>query len=204
MGSSSSRASARAWRICRSCPVRSPVVPAQVTIAFVGHATPDRVDAASAYEDDVLPLLADHGAELLYRGRRAEHEDSALPLEVHLSGSRPQAYDAFLTDDRRHALLAEHGEVFTEQGGRRARHRTEAAAAEPQVETVRKIHSRIGTHCNVAVFPKVFMWSSTRLICAVSRSGSSATTEELGEVEHLLVRRHRLVDDAPHGWRAGR
>ena len=77
-----------------------------MTIAFIGHAAPDRAEAASAYEDDVLPLLADHGAALLYRGRRTGHEDPALPLEVHLIRfpSR-RAYDAFLADDRRQALL---------------------------------------------------------------------------------------------------
>ena len=89
-------------------------VEASVTIAFIGHAAPDRAEAASAYEDDVLPLLADHGAALLYRGRRTDHEDPALPLEVHLIRfpSR-RAYDAFLADDRRQALLTRHGEVFT-------------------------------------------------------------------------------------------
>ena len=85
-----------------------------MTIAFIGHAAPDRAEAASAYEDDVLPLLADHGAALLYRGRRTDREDPALPLEVQLIRfpSR-RAYDAFLADDRRQALLGRHGEVFT-------------------------------------------------------------------------------------------
>jgi uncharacterized protein (DUF1330 family) len=85
-----------------------------VTIAFVGFAEPDRAQAASAYEDDVLPLLADHGAELLYRGRRADGQDAALPLEVHLIRfpSRP-AYDAFLGDARRRAVMERHGEVFS-------------------------------------------------------------------------------------------
>jgi uncharacterized protein (DUF1330 family) len=90
-----------------------PVEPS-LTIAFVGHATPDMAGAASAYEDAVLPLLADHGATLLYRGRRADRQDPALPLEVHLLRFPSRAaYDAFLADDRRRALLDEHGEVFT-------------------------------------------------------------------------------------------
>jgi uncharacterized protein (DUF1330 family) len=89
-------------------------VKAPVTIAFIGHAAPERVDAASAYEDAVLPLLADHGAELLYRGRRADLQDPALPAEVHLIRfPHRRAYDAFLADGRRQALLDEHGEVFT-------------------------------------------------------------------------------------------
>jgi uncharacterized protein (DUF1330 family) len=84
-----------------------------VTIAFIGHADRDRVEAASAYEDDVLPLLADHGAALVYRGQRAEGQDPSLPLEVQLIRFPTRgAYDAFLADERRQALLARHGEVF--------------------------------------------------------------------------------------------
>ena len=79
---------------------------APVTIAFLGHADPALVEAAAAYEDAVLPLLADHGAELLYRGRRRGDQDVELPAEVHLIRfpDRP-AYDAFLVDPRRHELL---------------------------------------------------------------------------------------------------
>lgn len=85
-----------------------------ITIAFVGHAAPERADAASAYEDEVLPLLADHGAQLLYRGRRAEGQDPSLPLEVHLIRFPSRAaYDGYLGDEPRRALLERHGEVFT-------------------------------------------------------------------------------------------
>jgi uncharacterized protein (DUF1330 family) len=85
-----------------------------VIIAFVGHSAPERAAAASAYEDEVLPLLADHGAVLLFRGRRAEGEDESLPLEVHLIRFPSRAaYDAFLGDERRAALLQQHGDVFT-------------------------------------------------------------------------------------------
>ncbi len=84
-----------------------------VTIAFVGHAEADRADAASAYEDDVLPLLVDHGADLLYRGRRADGQDPSLPLEVHLIRFPGRgAYEAFLADERRRALSDRHGDVF--------------------------------------------------------------------------------------------
>jgi hypothetical protein len=34
-------------------------------IGFIGHADPDRAQAVSAFEDDVLPLLDDHGARVL-------------------------------------------------------------------------------------------------------------------------------------------
>lgn len=84
-----------------------------MTVAFVGYADADRADAASAFEDEVLPLLGDHGADLLYRGRRADGQDPSLPLEVHLirfPGRR--AYDAFLADERRRTLVDQHGEVF--------------------------------------------------------------------------------------------
>jgi uncharacterized protein (DUF1330 family) len=84
-----------------------------VTIAFVGHAAPEQAAAASAYEDAVLPLLGDHGAELVYRGRRAAAQDPSLPLEVHLIRFPSRAaFDGFLADDRRLALIEEHGEVF--------------------------------------------------------------------------------------------
>jgi len=84
-----------------------------VTIAFVGYAAPDCVAAASAYEDDVLPLLADHGAVLGFRGRRRADQDPALPLEVHVIRFPSRAsYAAFLADERRLALIEQHGDVF--------------------------------------------------------------------------------------------
>ena len=77
-----------------------------LTLAFVGYA--DDPDRAHAYEDAVLPLLADHG------GRRTVGKDAALPVEVHvLSFPDRQALDAYLADPRRAALRAERGEVFT-------------------------------------------------------------------------------------------
>ena len=85
-----------------------------ITIAFIGHADVDGVAAASAFEDDVLPLLAEHGAALLFRGRRASGQDESLPAEVQLIRFPDRsAYDGFLGDERRAALLARHGEVFT-------------------------------------------------------------------------------------------
>jgi uncharacterized protein (DUF1330 family) len=84
------------------------------TLAFVGYTDAERADQASAYEDEVLPLLEDHGARVLYRGRRAPHEDEALPLEVHLLWFPHQpALDAYLADPRRQALLDRYGDVFT-------------------------------------------------------------------------------------------
>jgi uncharacterized protein (DUF1330 family) len=83
------------------------------TLAFVGY-TDGAVEDAAAFEDAVLPLLADHGARVLFRGRRAEGQDSALPVEVHLLWfpSR-QSFEAYLADERRQALLDRFGDVFT-------------------------------------------------------------------------------------------
>jgi hypothetical protein len=89
-------------------------VDAPITMAFVGHADPATGAAASAFEDEVLPLLAEHGGRVLYRGRRIPGQDAGLPWEVHLLWfPRRAALDAYLADDRRSALLARHGETFT-------------------------------------------------------------------------------------------
>jgi uncharacterized protein (DUF1330 family) len=83
-----------------------------LTLAFVGYA--DDPDRAHAYEDAVLPLLADHGGRVEFRGRRIAGQDAALPVEVHvLSFPDRHALDAYLADARRAALRAEYGEVFT-------------------------------------------------------------------------------------------
>jgi uncharacterized protein (DUF1330 family) len=83
------------------------------TLAFVGY-TDGRGEEAAAYEDAVLPLLADHGARVLFRGRRVEGEDAALPFEVHLLWFPNRAsYEAYLADERRRALLERFGDVFT-------------------------------------------------------------------------------------------
>lgn len=85
-----------------------------ITLAFVGYARAGESERAVAYEDRVLQLLGDHGARLLFRGRRREDQDPALPLEVHVIWfPRRAALESFLADDRRRALLEEVGEVFT-------------------------------------------------------------------------------------------
>jgi uncharacterized protein (DUF1330 family) len=84
------------------------------TVAFVGHASDALAPRAIAFEDEVLPLLADHGAKLLYRGRRTAGQDETLPLEIHLLWfPHRDALESYLRDDRRQALLREHGDVFT-------------------------------------------------------------------------------------------
>jgi hypothetical protein len=86
------------------------------TLAFVGYTTAASAERAGEYEDAVLPLLTDHGARVVYRGRRASGEDAALPFEVHLLWFPNQAaLDAYLADDRRAELLARYGDVFTQK-----------------------------------------------------------------------------------------
>jgi len=85
-----------------------------ITLAFVGYAATEQAGAARAYEDRVLPLLADHGGEVRFRGHRAEGQPGALPVEVHvLWFPGPSALDAYLADPRRIAALADAGDVFT-------------------------------------------------------------------------------------------
>ncbi|HUI49472.1 MAG TPA: hypothetical protein VL119_12290 [Acidimicrobiia bacterium] len=82
-------------------------------LGFVGYAEPAQAERASEYEDAVLALLTDHGARVAFRGRRVEGQDHVLPLEVHLLWfPGREAFDAYLADPRRVALLREYGEVF--------------------------------------------------------------------------------------------
>ena len=86
------------------------------TIAFVGHTTAALAEQAGAYEDAVLPLLAGHGASVVYRGRRVAGQEADLPFEVHLLWfPNRAAFDAYLADERRAELLARYGEVFTQK-----------------------------------------------------------------------------------------
>ncbi|HEY8525367.1 MAG TPA: DinB family protein [Acidimicrobiales bacterium] len=85
------------------------------TLAFVGYTGPEpgAAERASAYEDAILPLLADHGAELVFRGRRSGGQDPELPVEFQLLRfpSR-RALASYLKDERREAAIREFGEVF--------------------------------------------------------------------------------------------
>jgi hypothetical protein len=99
------------------------------TLAFVGYTTDELADRAAAYEDAVLPLLADHGAQVTYRGRRVAGEDDSLPFEVHLLWfPNRAAFAAYLADDQRAVQLARFGEVFT------AKQVVELDAITPRVE----------------------------------------------------------------------
>jgi hypothetical protein len=92
----------------------TPDAEAPFTLAFIGHTPAALAARAAAYEDAVLPLLADHGARVEYRGRRVSDADESLPFEVHLLWfPNRAAFDRYMTDDRRATLLAEFGDVFT-------------------------------------------------------------------------------------------
>jgi uncharacterized protein (DUF1330 family) len=66
-------------------------------------ARPGEEAALVAYEDDVLALLADHGAALLQRARSDSTDDQ--PFEVHILRFPSQdAHDRYMADDRRVAL----------------------------------------------------------------------------------------------------
>ena len=62
----------------------------------------------------MLPLLAEHGTRVVYRGRHAGTQDADLPFEVHLLWFPNRAsFESYLADDRRAELLVRFGEVFT-------------------------------------------------------------------------------------------
>jgi uncharacterized protein (DUF1330 family) len=85
-----------------------------ITLAFVGYANAATAERASRYEDEVLRLLESYGARLLYRGRRTQDQDQALPLEIQLMSFPGRSeLDAFHADERRQILLTEYGDVFT-------------------------------------------------------------------------------------------
>ena len=81
-------------------------------LGFVGHGS-DETESRS-FEDEVLALLPDHGAKVLFRGRRTEGQSDSLPLEMHVLWFPSRlAFDGYLSDPRRSALLGKYGEVFT-------------------------------------------------------------------------------------------
>jgi uncharacterized protein (DUF1330 family) len=64
-----------------------------------------------AYEDRVLPLLADHGGRVIQRARSSGEGND--PLEVHvLSFPDEDAFNAYMRDDRRVALTAQRDEAI--------------------------------------------------------------------------------------------
>lgn len=67
---------------------------------------PGTADALIAYEDKVLPLVADHGGQVLQRAR-SDGADGR-PLEMQLfEFPTTEAFDAYITDPRRTALTSD-------------------------------------------------------------------------------------------------
>jgi hypothetical protein len=88
--------------------------PAGILLGFYGHALDSALTRVRAFENDVLLLLSDHGAELRFRGHRSAGQPEDLPAEFHVIWfPTDQAFEAYLHDPRRAQLLRLHGEVFT-------------------------------------------------------------------------------------------
>lgn len=84
-----------------------------ITIGFHGFAGAG-AEAVRSFENEVLELLPDHGAKVLFRGHRSAGEPAELPVEFHvLWFPTEDALRQYLADPRRVALLAKHGEVFS-------------------------------------------------------------------------------------------
>lgn len=71
-----------------------------LTLCVLLWPVPGQDDALTAYEDEVLALLGDHGAQVVSRVRRAD--DTAGPLEVQVIELPDEdALQAYLADPRR-------------------------------------------------------------------------------------------------------
>ncbi|MDX6275922.1 MAG: hypothetical protein QOJ72_50 [Nocardioidaceae bacterium] len=71
-----------------------------LTLCVLLWATPGNEEALSAYEDEVLALLGDHGARVIQRVRNVQAGDGPYEVQViELPGE--QALDEFMTDPRR-------------------------------------------------------------------------------------------------------
>ena len=85
-----------------------------LTIGFSGYTDPQSASKAHEFEDAVLALLPDHGANVVFRGCRAPGQGDHLPLEMHVLWFPDEtAFQSYLDDPRRSALLAQFGEVFS-------------------------------------------------------------------------------------------
>ena len=91
-----------------------PVGDSGLTIGFIGYTDERSAPGAHEFEDAVLALLPDHGAAVLYRGRRTPGQGEHLPLELHvLWFPSAEAFRSYLDDPRRAAMLAQYGDVFS-------------------------------------------------------------------------------------------
>ena len=84
-----------------------------VVLCVLLNAVPGSEADLVAYEDEVLPLLADHEARVVQRVRAVEAGEG--PYEVHvLEFASQAAVDGYLEDPRRTALLAERDRVIAQ------------------------------------------------------------------------------------------
>jgi uncharacterized protein (DUF1330 family) len=65
---------------------------------------PGTETALSAYEDQVLELMADHGARVLQRARTDGSNGAPVEIQMLEYPSR-EALDAYISDERRAALV---------------------------------------------------------------------------------------------------
>ncbi len=80
-----------------------------VSLCVLLWAKPGKESALTAYEDQVLGLLAEHGGRVLQRGSViADGSDGMQPAEVQfLEFSSEAALGAYMNDSRRLALTAD-------------------------------------------------------------------------------------------------
>lgn len=77
-----------------------------LTLCILLWAHPGAEEALTAYEDQVLALLPDHGGRVIQRAR--SKGAGGYPLEVHiLEFPSPRALDDYVADSRRQALAGD-------------------------------------------------------------------------------------------------
>ena len=77
-----------------------------LTLCVLLWAHPGAEKSLTAYEDQVLALVPDHGGRVIQRARSSGA--GGYPLEVHLlEFPSPQALDAYTADSRRQALAGD-------------------------------------------------------------------------------------------------
>jgi len=82
-----------------------------VTLCVMLWARVGREPDLAAYEDTVLPFVADHGGRVLQRART--HGERDEPNEVHfLQFPSEDALDAYIKDPRRSALASERDQAI--------------------------------------------------------------------------------------------
>jgi uncharacterized protein (DUF1330 family) len=77
-----------------------------LTLCMLLWAQPGADDALIAYEDQVLPLVAEHGGRVLQRVRSSGIDGQPLEIQL-IEFPSTAALDAYMTDGRRTSLAAE-------------------------------------------------------------------------------------------------